>query len=556
MKLTSPSRRVLGLLAAGTVGLSTAVLGTGVAQAVGGNPTGFDPDSGVQAEWTVPEGTCVIEWVLTGARGGADDQGNAAAAPDERTVRTMVTPGDVFTLVPGAGGADAPGGAAGPGGAGGTNGAGGGSYDGAAGVAETDGGGGAASTVMEGDDYVHVWVDGSAGAGAGGGAGGTNPGGNETSNFDYEATESRVATASAGPDGSITGTGFACDPVVEEPVLAAPLAPLEVTAWPGNRTIRVNFTENYADGVAGADTWEYRVGGGAWTPVEVNYPDQGGLEFTLTGLTNGVSHTIRVRGVSEAAGPGAESAPVTATPYKPIGAPASVTATAGPAEVTIDWTPPTTGGSFPVAGYEAVLMASYENRGGEIYSCEADADVRSCTVPAMPGDYGYVGVVYAIDSQGNRGEGNGDEVGVVPAPAEVPAADGTLEAPPATTGGVVAGEQVTFSGSGYAPFGPVTLLVYSEPTVIGTVTTDENGAFTATVTLPAGLAAGSHTLVAAGLDPSGEMRYLTLPITVITAADQLAFTGFDVQAPLTGGLAALGIGAALIVVSRRRRVDA
>jgi hypothetical protein len=169
-------------------------------------------------------------------------------------------------------------------------------------------------------------------------------------------------------------------------------------------------------------------------------------------------------------------------------------------------------------------------------------------------------VVHAVDAEGNPGEDNGVEVGVVPAPSSVPASDGTLEAPPATTDGVVAGEQVTFSGSGYAAFTPITLLVYSEPQVLGTVMTDGAGAFTATVTLPEGLAAGSHTLVAAGLDPNGEMRYLTLPITVVDTAGavhgRLAFTGFDVQAPLTGGLVALGIGTALIVVSRRRRAGA
>jgi titin len=223
--------------------------------------------------------------------------------------------------------------------------------------------------------------------------------------------------------------------------------------------------------------------------------------------------------------------------------------------VTIDWTPPSAPGTFPLAGYEAVLMASFEERGGPIYTCEADPDVRSCTVPAMPGDYSYVAVVYAVDAEGNRSEPNGAEIGVVPAPDGVPASDGTLSAPPATTGGVEAGEQVTFSGSGYAPDSPVTLLVYSEPQVLGTVMTDADGAFTATVTLPEGLAAGRHTLVAAGLDPSGEMRYLTLPITVTAeagAVGELAATGAEVAGPAIGGLAAVVLGSGLLVASRRR----
>jgi hypothetical protein len=542
--LASPSRRVLGLLAAGTLGLSTAVLGAGVAQAAD-EVTG-SADSAADPTWTVPEGSCLVEWVITGARGGDGDV--PAEAPDERTVRTMVSGGDVFTLVPGSAGAAA------PDGLGGTSSAGSGGYGGAAGVGPTAGGGGGASVVMDGE-YVYLWADGGTGGGAGGGAGGTVTDEQGTGNFDLENTDSTVPTASPGPNGFISATAYACDAVDEEPVLAAPLAPVDVAARAGDRTITVTYNEDYADGVAQADSWEYRIGAGDWTPVAADYSDQGGMEFTLSGLVNGTSYTIRVRGVSDSAGPGAPSAPVTKAPFRPIGAPASVHATTGPAEVAITWTPPSAAGTFGLAGYEAVLMASFEEYGGEVYTCETKPGVRSCTVPAMPGDFDYAAVVYAVDTEGNRGEGSGTEVGVVPAPAEVPSSDGELEAPSATTGGVEAGEQVTFSGSGYAPFSLVTLLVYSEPQVIGTVRTDADGAFTATVTLPEGLPGGRHTLVAAGLDPSGQMRYMTLPITVTAVAvavDQLAYTGADVTGPAIGGLAAVLVGSGLHVASRRR----
>nr|BFE58338.1 hypothetical protein GCM10020063_028640 [Dactylosporangium thailandense] len=81
---------------------------------------------------------------------------------------------------------------------------------------------------------------------------------------------------------------------------------------------------------------------------------------------------------------------------------------------------------------------------------------------------------------------------------------------------------------------------------VGTVTTDGTGAFSATVTVPAGLDPGSHTLVAAGLAPDNTVRYLTAAVTVVPAA---VTTG---PLPVTGaavtGLAQLGSIAVIIGV--------
>jgi titin len=88
------------------------------------------------------------------------------------------------------------------------------------------------------------------------------------------------------------------------------------------------------------------------------------------------------------------------------------------------------------------------------------------------------------------------------------------------------------------------------------------------VGVPAGLEAGHHTLVASGLDTSGTLRYLTLPVQVpakarekstgndgSTGSGTLAYTGFDLIAPLTGGGAAVVLGAGLMVLARRRKAD-
>ena len=112
---------------------------------------------------------------------------------------------------------------------------------------------------------------------------------------------------------------------------------------------------------------------------------------------------------------------------------------------------------------------------------------------------------------------------------------------------------MALNGSGYAPNSTVSLYVYSTPTLLGTVTTTSTGSFSTSVTLPAGLAPGAHHLVSAGLDPSGAARYLRSDVTVTTASNQLAWTGFETL-PFVGiGVLALVAGAALVVVTRKRR---
>ena len=111
----------------------------------------------------------------------------------------------------------------------------------------------------------------------------------------------------------------------------------------------------------------------------------------------------------------------------------------------------------------------------------------------------------------------------------------------------------------------MSVAIYSTPQVLTTVVADGAGNFTATVTVPAGLAAGSHTLVASGIGSDGALRYVTLPVTVtaagsaaitagsaITAGPRLADTGADVTVPAIAGLAAVALGAGLIVAGRRR----
>ncbi|MGY1742204.1 MULTISPECIES: fibronectin type III domain-containing protein [unclassified Blastococcus] len=562
MHLAPPSRRALGLAAVGAIAMSTTVLSLGGVASAAPEELPYlyftsDADSAddtwawADGEFDVPAGYCDIDWLVVGGEGGYSTETDSAADvtyADEVTGTTAAPAGTYTFSVGGAGGAGDPvdgGGAGGTGGTGAQGGDGADVVDGDDTVIGGDGGGGGATTVT-GPGGLSISAAGGDGAGVGGGAGG-----GVTS---FQPSDAGLT----GAVGEWFGTGFVSAVVspceVVAPVLA-PLAPTGLTAEGGNGSLGVRFTPTWATDPNGtdADSWEYQLGNGAWTPVtttQVEYSAD--RTFTLTGLTNGSTYDVKVRGVSQEGGAGAATSAVSGVPYAPVGAPGDVAVTTTSPSVRVTWTAPTVAGTFPVAGY--VIGMGTGEMGGEV--CETAADVLSCVVTGVQSGVDYSVVVFAVDSQGNAGEGS-DAVmtGAIPFPATVPTSNGALGTSGFSTGSVTQGQTITVSGSGYAPFSTVTVLVYSSPTVLGTVEADANGAFTFTGKLPAGLAAGSHTLVAAGVDADGNPRYLTQAITVggPTGSGGLAYTGADIAVPAIGGLAALAVGGGLVLAGRRRR---
>jgi titin len=349
--------------------------------------------------------------------------------------------------------------------------------------------------------------------------------------------------------------------------LLAPTAPVDVTVdWVMDGGVNLLFQPGPFDPAVHAATTDYEVStddGATWGGLVIHSQPGVGIYGTLENLTNGQTYPTKVRATS-AAGAGAPSAKVDVIPAKPNGTPGGVTVTAAPGKVTASWSAPTVAGTFPVAGYRAFLYVPAEEDGsGGTYAdlCETTAAVLTCTGDALPRADWQLGV-YAIDSHGNMGDlSEPVATGVVlPAPT-VPESDGPLSPGAGSSDKVEAGKTMTITGSGYEAGSTVTLLIYSEPQVLTTVVADGSGNFTATVTVPAGLAAGQHTLVAAGVDRFGNTRYTTLAVTVsapgaatlvTSAAPKLAATGADVGLPLAAGLVTLAVGAGLIVASRRR----
>ena len=243
------------------------------------------------------------------------------------------------------------------------------------------------------------------------------------------------------------------------------------------------------------------------------------------------------------------------TPYKPIGAPGTPTVVAGPSSLKVTWTAPTTPGTYAFTKYVVMIPVSHGESGGPESVCETTT--LSCTFAVKAG-VDYPVWVLAVDNHDNDGlEAGPVNSGVVPnptVPAAVPTKNGDLTLPAGANSTVAPGKTMTISGSGYAPNSTITLAIYSTPQVLTTVVTDASGNFTATVTVPAGLEAGSHTLVASGVDSSGNVRYVNLAVTVSSSGAQdatLAYTGADIALPSIVGLSAVSLGGGLILVRRR-----
>ena len=294
------------------------------------------------------------------------------------------------------------------------------------------------------------------------------------------------------------------------------------------------------------------------------------VPVTVAAGTSPGNHPVSAKVSSEDAKPAtaAGSLGVVAPAPGAPGAPVAVTATAGESAVLVSWKPPTTG--QPAARYRVTASPG---------SASCETTELSCVLGGEAGvDYTVTVVPIAADGQ-EGAPGTATTTGTV-APPSVPAAPPS-DAPLTltTTDGPITtaepGQQITVIGTGFLPYSTATIVIYSTPVVLGTATTDGAGAFRKTVTIPRDLEAGSHSLLAYGVDPAGNEHSIRLDVTVAAAAGvpgtvgapaavetsavrssgSLASTGSTIE-PLPialGGGALLVVGAALMLGARSRR---
>jgi hypothetical protein len=163
--------------------------------------------------------------------------------------------------------------------------------------------------------------------------------------------------------------------------------------------------------------------------------------YLLTFLTNGTAYTVRVAAVSAAGTGPYSSASSPATPATTPGAPTSLAATAGNAQVALSWAAPASNGGATITDY----AAQFSSNGGSTWTTFADgtSTATSATVTGLTNGTAYVFRVAATNAAGTgnySGTASGTPISVA------------LTVSPTTIVGQIGGGSAvfTFSGDGTA----------------------------------------------------------------------------------------------------------
>jgi hypothetical protein len=202
------------------------------------------------------------------------------------------------------------------------------------------------------------------------------------------------------------------------------------------------------------------------------------------------------------------------------GAPTGVTATAGANAVTVSWRPPAASGGG-ISGYVVTATAPYH----PARQCAGTVTRSPCTVTGLAAGVRYVPRVVAVGTGGgNSAPASGSTTvtptGTVYAPQSVPAAAvdaGSRVAKP--------GARLSLTGSGFRGGTRILYALYPGARSLGATTAAASGSVSATVIVPAGLGAGSYTVLATGLDGAGRARYLETAVRVVTGASGVFTVG-------------------------------
>jgi hypothetical protein len=124
----------------------------------------------------------------------------------------------------------------------------------------------------------------------------------------------------------------------------------------------------------------------------------GATSASVSGLTNGVTYTVRVSAMSAAGtGPSDRSNPV--TPIGLPGAPTSVHATAGDKKATVRWTEPAEDGGSSITGY---VVSAFSGNGSEpTRTVKVSRSGTSVTVSELTNGKAYTFTVAAVNAVGS-----------------------------------------------------------------------------------------------------------------------------------------------------------
>ena len=177
-------------------------------------------------------------------------------------------------------------------------------------------------------------------------------------------------------------------------VLAAPSAPRNLTASPGDAEVTLTWVPPAEDGGSDVTGYEYQVDQGGWK--DAGTADARSV-VVRSGLENGTSYTFSLHAVNDI-GPGAV-ATVEATP-RPAAiaptAPQNLAAEPGDTMVTLTWSPPANDGGSDITGYQyQVDQGDWTNAGA--------ANARSVVVSGLENLRQYTFSLRALNGETEPG---------------------------------------------------------------------------------------------------------------------------------------------------------
>ena len=230
--------------------------------------------------------------------------------------------------------------------------------------------------------------------------------------------------AQANLDSWQTAASTASNPVT--PAATTPSAPTALIATPGNGSATIAFNAGSDNGSA-IINYQYSVDSGVWTslsPVDATSP------ITISGLTNGITYSIRLRAVNSAgSGLGTASAAVSVTPLGVPAAPTSLVATPGNGGASISFTAGSNNGS-------AISNYQYSVDGGEWIAISPAVTASPVAVTGLANGATYAIRLRAINNVGDGLGAASNPVSVTP--LSVPSAPTSLVATPGNRSATIA----------------------------------------------------------------------------------------------------------------------
>ena len=146
--------------------------------------------------------------------------------------------------------------------------------------------------------------------------------------------------------------------------LTTPSAPTIDSVTPGDETLTVSWSAPADTGGSEVTGYDLRyIRSDAPSKADVNWTERdsvwtsGALQYTVSGLTNGVRYDLQIRAVN-IAGDGRWSVTISAAPQTIPAAPTIASLTPGDETLTIAWSAPTDTGGSTIQGYDARYIRS------------------------------------------------------------------------------------------------------------------------------------------------------------------------------------------------------